>query len=110
LSDDRARPNLAADFSKTCFLRRKVAKLVGFNHDLLALRQSILKAAFEGRLVPQDPTDEPASELLARLRSNYAGNGARQRRARAAVDFSHPSLSGLTWQSVDPRVEPADDD
>jgi len=32
-----------------------------------ALRQSILKRAFEGRLVPQDSTDEPASELLARI-------------------------------------------
>lgn len=32
------------------------------------LRQSILKRAFEGRLVPQDPKDEPASELLARIR------------------------------------------
>jgi type I restriction enzyme, S subunit len=74
------------------------------------LHQSILKAAFEGRLVPQDRTDEPASELLARLRSNYAGNGARQRRARAAVDFSDPSLPGLPGQSLDPRVEPADDD
>jgi type I restriction enzyme S subunit len=34
-----------------------------------ALRQSILKKAFSGQLVPQDPTDEPASELLARLRT-----------------------------------------
>lgn len=32
------------------------------------LRQSILKRAFEGRLVPQDPTDEPATELLRRIR------------------------------------------
>lgn len=34
-----------------------------------ALRRSVLKAAFEGRLVPQDPADEPASALLERIRS-----------------------------------------
>lgn len=32
-----------------------------------AQRKNILKAAFAGQLVPQDPTDEPASELLARI-------------------------------------------
>ena len=31
------------------------------------LRQSILKQAFEGKLVPQDPNDEPANELLTKL-------------------------------------------
>jgi type I restriction enzyme S subunit len=33
------------------------------------LRQSILKQAFEGRLVEQDASDEPASALLARMRA-----------------------------------------
>jgi type I restriction enzyme S subunit len=33
-----------------------------------ALRPSILKDAFAGRLVPQDSADEPASELLARIK------------------------------------------
>jgi type I restriction enzyme S subunit len=35
-----------------------------------ALRQSILKKAFTGQLVPQDPADESASELLERIRRN----------------------------------------
>jgi len=34
------------------------------------LRLSILKKAFEGKLVPQDPNDEPASELLKRIKAS----------------------------------------
>ncbi len=37
-----------------------------------ALRRSVLKAAFDGRLVPQDPSDDPASVLLERIREERA--------------------------------------
>lgn len=33
------------------------------------LKQSILKKAFEGRLVPQDPSDEPACVLLEKMKT-----------------------------------------
>jgi type I restriction enzyme S subunit len=41
------------------------------------LRQSILKSAFEGRLVAQDPRDEPASALLERTSAQPRANRAR---------------------------------
>lgn len=36
------------------------------------LRQAILKSAFSGQLVPQDASDEPASELLKRIQAERA--------------------------------------
>lgn len=41
-----------------------------------AQRQNILRAAFSGQLVPQDPHDEPASALLERIRAERAARDA----------------------------------
>ena len=46
-----------------------------------SLRQSILKDAFAGRLVPQDPSDEPAGDLLARI-AEVHGEATKSKRPR----------------------------
>lgn len=44
------------------------------------LRRSVLAAAFAGRLVPQDPDDEPAAVLLERIRAERAAATPTKRR------------------------------
>ena len=49
-----------------------------------ALRQSILKKAFSGQLVPQDPNDEPASVLLERIAKEKEEVAAKAKKAKTA--------------------------
>jgi type I restriction enzyme, S subunit len=56
-----------------------------------ALRQSILRRAFGGELVPQDPHDEPAFELLKRI---AAEREQRAREAAAAKRLNGHKLRG----------------
>lgn len=71
---------------------RRVEQLFAFADQLQAkvgeaktridrLTQSILAKAFRGELVPQDPNDEPASELLARITAQRA-NATKAKRGR----------------------------
>jgi type I restriction enzyme S subunit len=70
------------------------------------LRQSILKRAFEGRLVSQDPTDEPADKLLERisLRANGTPRSpARFRQSRLECDGKSGKRTQRRLFSEDPE-------
>jgi len=64
------------------------------------LRQSILKRAFEGKLVPQDPKDEPASVLLECIRAE----GQVERKASAKA-LSKPSQKRKRPQVAETQAE-----
>ena len=55
-----------------------------------AQRQNLLRAAFAGQLVPQDPADEPAAALLARIRAERAATEP-VRRGRRTHKTSEPA-------------------
>ena len=54
--------------------------ITGLLQQAIALRQSILKCAFEGRLVPGNSNDEPASVLLASIRTEREAEGRKRTR------------------------------
>lgn len=46
------------------------------------LKTSILHKAFQGKLVPQDPNDPPASELLAQIKAEREAKALAEKQAK----------------------------
>ena len=73
-----------------------------------ALRQKILDLAIHGKLVPQDPNDEPASVLLERIRAEKErlfkeGKIKKPKKSKAACDKPHYPYElpkGWEWTTV----------
>jgi len=73
-----------------------------------ALRQKILDLAIHGKLVPQDPNDEPASVLLERIRAEKErlikeGKIKKPKKSKAACDKPHYPYElpkGWVWTTV----------
>ena len=74
-----------------------------------ALRQKILDLAIHGKLVPQDPNDEPASVLLERIRDEKErlikeGKIKRPKKSKATSDKPHYPYElpeGWVWCKLD---------
>ncbi|MCZ8314397.1 restriction endonuclease subunit S [Phreatobacter sp.] len=64
------------------WLDRITAEHAYTEHLLPKLDQAILAKAFRGELVPQDPNDEPASDLLKRIKAERNTQAGARRRGR----------------------------
>lgn len=71
----------------------------------VAQRKNILKTAFSGQLIPQDPNDEPASVLLERIRIERA---ARQEQPRARKPKQQKEISAVMNKLIDVLAEAGD--
>lgn len=70
-----------------------------------AQRKNILKAAFSGQLVPQDPNDEPASVLLKRIRVERA---EREKQPKTRKTKTRKEIAAVVSKLIDVLAEAGD--
>jgi type I restriction enzyme S subunit len=105
----------------TALLTDNLPLLAGAPNGIKKLRELILELAVRGKLVPQDPSDEPASELLKRIVEEKARlmveGKIRKQKPLAVIDADEKPFelpAGWQWSSlaqvafVNPRNAAAD--
>jgi type I restriction enzyme S subunit len=70
-----------------------------------AQRQNILRAAFAGELIPQDPNDEPASVLLERIRAERA---EREKQPKVRKTKQQKEIAAVVSKLIDVLAEAGD--
>lgn len=105
----------------TALLTDNLPLLAGAPNGIKKLRELILELAVRGKLVPQDPTDEPASELLKRIAEEKArlveeGKIKKQKSLTEVGEEAEPLELPAGWESsslaqvalINPRNAAAD--
>ncbi len=92
-------------------LDQAVASLRRLQEQLARYKASLLKAACEGRLLPQDPHDEPARQLLQRIlaerraRWQAADPGKKYKEPIEVNSLDLPNLpQGWIWSNMDSLI------
>lgn len=89
----------------TALLTDNLPLLAGAPNGIKKLRELILELAVRGKLVPQDPSDEPASELLKRIAEEKArlvaeGKIKKQKLLGAIAEDEKPYELPVSWDWV----------
>ena len=97
-------------------LDQAVASLRRLQSNLARYKASVLKAACDGRLVPQDPADEPADQLLERILAErraqwQAANPGKKYQEPVGVEEDTAVLpdlpEGWVWTSIEQIMDVA---
>ncbi len=104
-------PDPATFQNHAAFALNNLTPLTTRHDQIKALRQTILNLAVRGKLVPQNPNDEPASELLKRIameRNDLVEQKIiRRDTPLAAIDESEPPFevpNGWEWSRIGDAV------
>ncbi len=88
---------------ETAFALEQLPQLTARPQQIAALRQTILDLAVRGKLVKQDPKDEPAAELLKRITKDLSQNKKSKRQLAKSttvpVEGPFDLPNGWTWAS-----------